>query len=199
MSRLRSALRFLPILILGMTVLSPLQASQPISSSTLSRDTAITLLQRDNNPLVIYRDQQTGVPTFWPARCRKSPPRSPPLWRRRARSSPSRPASFRMRAPSQELTLIRDERDRIGMHHVRFQQQYNGVEVFGAVMIAHMRGARIDSVTGTYFPDLSLDTRPSLTFEQGSRWRAPTSARLMLSSPRSAAGWRSTRGTAAAR
>jgi bacillolysin len=167
MSRLRSALRFLPILILGMTVLSPLQASQSISSSTLSRDTAITLLQRDNNPLVIYRDQQTGVPNFLAGKLPEVAAQvATPVEAARAFFA-EQASLFSMRAPSQELTLIRDERDRIGMNHVRFQQQYNGVEVFGGVIIAHTRGTRIESISGTYFPDLSLDTAPNLTFAQG--------------------------------
>jgi Zn-dependent metalloprotease len=47
---------------------------------------------------------------------------------------------FRMRDPGQELSLIRDGSDRIGMNHVRFQQRYDGIEVFGGVIIAHTRG-----------------------------------------------------------
>jgi bacillolysin len=167
MSRLRSALRILPILILGMTALSPIQASQSISSPTLSRDTAITLLQRDNNPLVIYRDQQTGIPNFLAGKLPEVAARvTTPVEAARAFFA-EQASLFSMRAPSQELSLIRDERDRIGMNHVRFQQRYNGVDVFGGVIIAHTRGTHVESISGTYFPELSLDTAPSLTFAQG--------------------------------
>jgi hypothetical protein len=62
MPHLHPALRILPVLVL--TVLSPTQASQSIPSATLSRDTAIMLLQEDPSSLVVYRDQQTGIPNF---------------------------------------------------------------------------------------------------------------------------------------
>src|SRR5687767_3625455 len=64
MSRLRSLLRILGIVALGLIVLSPALATQSQPSSTLARETAIALLREGNSSLVIYRDQQTGVPNF---------------------------------------------------------------------------------------------------------------------------------------
>jgi hypothetical protein len=64
MSRLRSALRILPMLALDVTVLTPTHASQPLPPPSLSRDTAISLLREGNASLAIYRDRQTGIPNF---------------------------------------------------------------------------------------------------------------------------------------
>jgi bacillolysin len=166
MSRLRSMLRILGIVALGLIVISPALATQSQPSSTLAREKAIALLREGNGSLVIYRDQQTGVPNFvagaLPAVAAGA---TNPQEAARAFFKQNT-GMFRMRNPDSELSLIRDERDRIGMKHVRFQQRHNGVEVFGAVLIAHTRGVQVDSVTGTYVPDLSVDTQPSQTFEQ---------------------------------
>lgn len=166
MSRLRSTLRILGIVALGLIVISPALATQSQPSLTLARETAVALLREGNSPLVIYRDEQTGVPNFvagaLPADAGGA---TTPQEAARAFFRQNT-GMFRMRNPDSELSLVRDERDRIGMNHVRFQQRYNGVEVFGAVLTAHTRGVQVDSITGTYIPDLSVDSRPGLTFEQ---------------------------------
>src|SRR6476619_5343924 len=141
MSRFRLALSILPILATGLALLTPAQASQSIPAPSLPRDTAISLLQEGSSSLAIYRDQQTGIPNFLAgalpdvAADVSSPAEA-------ARAFFAEQASlFRMRDPGKELNLIRDDRDRVGMHHVRFQQRYNGIDVFGGVIIAHTRGS----------------------------------------------------------
>ncbi len=166
MSRLRSMLRILGIVALGLIVISPALATQSQPSSTRARETAIALLREGNSSLVIYRDQQTGVPNFV-AGALPAVAAGATTPQEAARTFfKQNSGMFRMRNPDSELSLIRDERDRIGMNHVRFQQRHNGVEVFGAVLIAHTRGVLVESITGTYLPDLNVDTRPSQTFEQ---------------------------------
>src|SRR5262245_19933265 len=114
MSRLRSALSILPILALGTTLLSPTQASHP-TPPNLSRDTAISLLRDGSSRMAISRDQQTGVPTFLGGELPKiTADVATPVEAARAFFA-EQAGLFRMRAPSQELSLVRDEHDRFGM------------------------------------------------------------------------------------
>jgi Zn-dependent metalloprotease len=175
MSPLRPAARVLGTIALGLTLLSPALAAPQATSS--AGDDALAPLRQGGGETIIYRDQATGVPTFvggnLPAvRANVTTPQAAA----QAFFAENRDM-FGMANPGAELSLVRDERDGLGMNHVRFQQRYNGVEVFGGVLIAHTRGIRIASITGNYFPGLSLETQPALTIEQAAdRARAAAGA-----------------------
>ena len=46
-----------------------------------------------------------------------------------------------------ELRLVADERDELGMDHVRFQQTYRGVPVTAAEVVVHLREGGVSSVS----------------------------------------------------
>lgn len=75
-------------------------------------------------------------------------------------------ALYAMADPYDELQLARLEKDPLGMHHVRFNQVVNGVPVFGAQLIVHLRDGFITAVNGTYFPNLQVNTSPRLTQDE---------------------------------
>ena len=56
------------------------------------------------------------------------------------------------------LKVIKRERDELGFEHIRFQQLYNGIPVYGAVLIAHMKDGRLHSFNGEVF---DLDVKNS--------------------------------------
>ena len=165
MSRLRPALYVFVFLVIALAALPPAYLAANTRSAP-AWEVAAELLRQDGGPLAIYRDQQTGIPNFiaGPLPPVKANVRTPLEAARAFLAENAR--LFRMSDPATELSLLRDERDRFGMNHVRFQQRYNGVEVFGAQLIVHTRGTRVVAVSGTYFPDLAVDTRPALTLEQ---------------------------------
>ena len=63
------------------------------------------------------------------------------------------------RSPS----LDRIESDEVGMQHVRFNQVVNDVPVFGGQLIVHLEDDRIRAVNGNYFPDVKVDTTPTVS------------------------------------
>lgn len=54
----------------------------------------------------------------------------------------SRPDDFKIQQPDQELELISESTDNLGLTHVRFQQTYQGVPVWGCQTIVHFENDR---------------------------------------------------------
>ncbi len=59
-----------------------------------------------------------------------------------------------------ELKVRKVERDAIGQTHVRLEQVFRGVPVFGAELVVHMNGSGILGVNGTFVPGIELDPAP---------------------------------------
>ena len=64
-----------------------------------------------------------------------------------------------------ELRLRTAEEDDLGQTHVRLDQLYNGVPVFGGQLIVQMDGTTELEITGAFQPDARVDTTPALTPE----------------------------------
>src|SRR5690606_9285679 len=58
--------------------------------------------------------------------------------------------------PSSEFIAKRVETDEAGNSHVRLEQIYQGVPVFGGEVIAHARGGAFDLLNGRYYPTPQL-------------------------------------------
>lgn len=68
--------------------------------------------------------------------------------------------------PEDTWKLIRSEDDRIGMTHVRYQQQYRELDVEGQVYIFHAKEGKIISANGHFLPAIHISTTPVLTAEK---------------------------------
>lgn len=74
---------------------------------------------------------------------------------------------YQMQQPEAELALLKTTRDDLGMSHVRFQQEVNGVPVWGAVLVTHLdAGGQITAVNGEYVPNIALDMTPTLSLAE---------------------------------
>lgn len=60
------------------------------------------------------------------------------------------------------LQLLRTETDSAGEKHVKLDQFYRGLSVFGARLIVHMNGKGITGVNGDFVPQISVSTTPRL-------------------------------------
>lgn len=70
---------------------------------------------------------------------------------------------FRMKSPHSELAMTKNEIDRLGMTHARFQQTVRGVPVVGAELMAHYdAGGHLTSIDSNYIADLDLDVTPRI-------------------------------------
>lgn len=70
-----------------------------------------------------------------------------------------------IRDAATELRAVKVVPDAFGMTHVRMDQYYNGLPVFGAQVVVHMNGQGITGVNGTFVPNVNVDTAPAVSRE----------------------------------
>jgi bacillolysin len=80
-------------------------------------------------------------------------------------------AAFGVRDPGGELTLRSVERDALGMTHLRYDQRYRGLEVFGRRLLLHVRGEAVTVVNGEFASGIDLPTTPRVA-RTGAEWTA---------------------------
>ncbi|MDI6804791.1 MAG: M4 family metallopeptidase [Bacteroidota bacterium] len=70
---------------------------------------------------------------------------------------------FGLREPDKELKLISDIKDEMGMTHIKYQQQVNGVKIFQGQLIVHFNSdGSIECVNGRYFPTPDMNNTPKI-------------------------------------
>ena len=73
---------------------------------------------------------------------------------------------FAMKVPEEELQLKAVGTDMRGNRHVRYQQMYKGLPVFGGELVVHMDGENaIRGVNGKFTPRIDLPTEPTVPAE----------------------------------
>lgn len=71
---------------------------------------------------------------------------------------------FGIKNSTKELSVFEEKQDNLGMYHVRYGQAYNGVPVFGAQTIVHLKNnLDISSINGQTVPDININTTPLIT------------------------------------
>lgn len=68
---------------------------------------------------------------------------------------------FQMKNPAAELALV-EATDAEG-RHLRFQQMYQGIPVWGAQLLVHSQDGQLTAINGHYQPGIDLDPTPVLT------------------------------------
>ncbi len=137
---------------------------------------AYALLEaRTAHPLTVRWDATSGLPRFLAATERDG--RLPYTPTDIERGNPTATAFgfldrnrplFGLRSAADELTLLRHEPDRqLGHTHVRLNQVYQGLPVFGQQLNVHLDAAgAIIGVNGTFTPLIDLATTPTITQAQ---------------------------------
>jgi bacillolysin len=68
--------------------------------------------------------------------------------------------------PADEFEVKNIDNDEVGQAHVRMQQKFNGIPVWGSEVIVHEKQGRIELMNGNYFPTPSLaKTTPTVLQE----------------------------------
>ncbi|UCD94782.1 MAG: peptidase M4 family protein, partial [Candidatus Zixiibacteriota bacterium] len=76
----------------------------------------------------------------------------------------TRQESFKMQQPAEELELINEETDQLGLTHLRFQQVYQGLRVWGCQTIVHFKGENtIYLVGGQTIPTPTFGVIPAVS------------------------------------
>lgn len=72
---------------------------------------------------------------------------------------------YKMEA-SDELQPIKNQTDKLGYTHEKFQQYYKGVKVENSVSTLHSKGANATMITGNYRRITGLEVTPTITLKQ---------------------------------
>lgn len=77
-------------------------------------------------------------------------------------------ALFKLADPDRELALLRVEPDaQLGYSHVRLNQVYQGLPVFGKQLVVHLdANEQVVAVNGQFQPGIALETAPSISAAQ---------------------------------
>ena len=76
--------------------------------------------------------------------------------------------AMKIKNPESEFTVKSEEIDEIGMKHIRMQQMYKEIPVYGGEVVLHGRDNRIDFLNGSYYPSFELNNVvPALSMEAG--------------------------------
>jgi len=162
MKRIVKIIIFLLVIVLGLTLSSSVLSNPPPQPPPPQLFQAMR--EEAGGDLEAYWDEATGVPRFLSGRIPSPPgPDAEAIARGFLRRYKN---LYKMRDPDAELSTLRVATDRIGMDHVRFQQVYQGLPVFGAQMITHLRGKEITSVNGAYIPEIEVSVEPALSGEE---------------------------------
>ncbi|MFQ6102267.1 MAG: M4 family metallopeptidase [Anaerolineae bacterium] len=131
---------------------------------TTSQKTAFKNLQKVDPNAEVRWDEKTGAP----ARVRgalSGPQAGAPETIARQFLAAYK-SMFAMKAPEEELQLKDVGTDMRGNRHVRFQQMYKGLPVFGGELVVHMDGENaIRGVNGKFTPRIDIPDKPTVPAE----------------------------------
>ncbi len=92
---------------------------------------------------------------------------------------------FGVRDQNSELKLIAVEKDTLGFKHFKYQQQHQGLPVFGQQLIVHAREDRVTSVGGRVTPNIGT-AEPKLRAEDATQRALAATRKGIVAEPESA-------------
>ncbi len=118
-------------------------------------------------PLMV-RDEKSGLPIFIEGEVEGLPElRDAPNSQRAIQYLDHFSKDLRIAAPGKEFVLVSQSTDEQQQNHLRFRQQYQGIEVYGAEVILHEKDGKILLFNGRYFPTPALrSVKPGLDAPQ---------------------------------
>jgi bacillolysin len=72
-------------------------------------------------------------------------------------------AAFGLADPDEDLVLRSATTDRLGMRHLRYDQRYYGLPVFGRQLVLHFKGSAVTAVNGDVAPSIDVSTSPGIS------------------------------------
>jgi Zn-dependent metalloprotease len=149
----------------------PIDASVAWASETPPAQAFADLEARAGANLYVSWDAQTGTPRFLSGgRQEARLPYTPSAAERGNAAAIARGfldenrALFRLASAAEELSLLRVEPDaQLGFAHVRLDQRYNGLPVWGRQLVVHLdEQGRVVAVGGQFLPAIDIPSQPTL-------------------------------------
>ena len=118
-------------------------------------------------PLMV-RDEKSGLPIFIEGEVEGLPElRDAPNSRKAIQYLDHFSKELRIAAPAKEFVLVSQSTDEQQQNHLRFRQQFQGIEVYGAEVLLHEKDGKILLFNGRYFPTPALrSVKPRLDAPQ---------------------------------
>ncbi len=126
-----------------------------------SQKHTLTFLQRPSQALpkgfkVVYTEG--GLPTMIQGILPDATSRELPIETRAVQYLDAIKAAMQVKNPVEEFEIKNIEHDELGQSHVRMQQKFGNLPVWGGEVILHERGGKIELMNGSYFPTPSVNT-----------------------------------------
>ncbi len=72
--------------------------------------------------------------------------------------------AMQIKNPKEEVVMLQNQTDNLGFVHLKMQQYFQGVKVYGGQIVLHGNGGQLNAFNGTYYPTPKLSNlSPSLT------------------------------------
>lgn len=124
-----------------------------------------------------------GLPTMIKGVLQEANARELPISTRSYQYLDAVKTAMQIKNPFEEFEIKSTETDELGHTHVRLQQKYGNIPVWGGEVIVHERNGRLEQVNGFYFPTpvLSDKNDPLVTTTAVSQDKAEASVKADLS------------------
>ncbi|MEI7770452.1 MAG: hypothetical protein WCI67_10710, partial [Chloroflexales bacterium] len=151
---------------------APASARAPLVGAQSPVEALAALQSRSGRPITVRWNERSGIPEFLSAtdpagRLAYQPTaaeRGNPIAIARGFLDQNR-SLFGLRSAAADLRLLRVEPDpQQGYAHIRLDQRYAGLPVFGRQLVVHLDAAgQVVAVNGQFAPALQLATRPTIS------------------------------------
>ncbi len=121
-------------------------------------------LLRSNSQISTYEENSAGIPFYVEGRLStlKSAPGAE--FENAIRFFEENKGAYKMKAPTEELSLRNIKIDKVGITHIRMDQLHQGVKVIGGELLAHYtQDMDLKTVNGTYYHDITISVTPDIT------------------------------------
>ncbi len=154
---------------------APMAARAPLVGDMSPAEALAALQLRTSSPLAVRWDARSGIPTFLstadPAGRLGYQPTAAEIGNPVAIAQgflDQNRSLFGLRSAAEDLSLLRVEPDlQRGYAHIRLDQRYAGLPVFGRQLVVHLDpSGQVVAVNGEVVPALQIATRPTISAAQ---------------------------------
>ncbi len=136
----------------------------PTAAAQSGTGTVAGLARASNSPVSVYRSPATGATHFVRANVPTSQFSDAALPARQGTDFwAAYGALFGVRAPADELSLAKEETDGHGVTHLRYDQRYRGLAVFGRQLLLHIRNGAVLAANGHFAEGIAVATTPTVS------------------------------------
>jgi Zn-dependent metalloprotease len=118
-------------------------------------------IKYDKNGLVSYISYENNLGTEYNSKSDESKIQAAYSFMKRIKTA------MRINSPENEFSTIKIWNDKLGFDHIKMQQYFKDIKVYGGQVILHGKNGFLSKLNGTYLPTPNLtDTKPAITSKE---------------------------------